>query len=67
MWTATSSSISRGAYLWQNLLFYARFTAAPFTGLTDYSFELDDTGRPLLGYHLPLPARLFAAGIRGPW
>ena len=35
-----------GAYLWQNLLFYARFTAAPFNGLTDYSFELDDTGRP---------------------
>ena len=35
-----------GAYLWQNLLWYARFTAAPFTGLTDYSFELDDTGRP---------------------
>ena len=35
-----------GAYLWQNLLFYARFTAAPFTGLTDYSFELDDSGQP---------------------
>lgn len=35
-----------GAYLWQNLMWYARFTAAPFTGLTDYSFELDDTGRP---------------------
>lgn len=35
-----------GAHLWQNLLWYARFTAAPFTGLTDYSFELDDTGRP---------------------
>lgn len=51
-----------GAYLWQNLLFYARFTAAPFTGLTDYSFELDDTGRPywvittyryLRGFSLP--------------
>lgn len=35
-----------GAYLWQNLLFRARFFGAPFTGLTDYSFELDDTGRP---------------------
>ena len=35
-----------GAYLWQNLMWYTRFTAAPFTGLTDYSFELDDTGRP---------------------
>lgn len=35
-----------GAYLWQDLMFYARFAAAPFTGLTDYSFELDDTGRP---------------------
>ena len=35
-----------GAYLWQDLMFYARFACAPFTGLTDYSFELDDTGRP---------------------
>ncbi len=35
-----------GAYLWQELLFYARFTAAPFNGLTDYSFELDDSGQP---------------------
>ena len=35
-----------GAYLWQDLFFYTRFTAAPFTGITDYSFELDDTGRP---------------------
>lgn len=34
------------AYLWQDLAFYARFTAAPFKGMTDYSFELDDTGRP---------------------
>lgn len=34
------------ACLWQDLFFYARFTAAPFTGITDYSFELDDTGRP---------------------
>ena len=51
-----------GAYLWQNLMFHARFTAAPFTGLTDYSFELDDTGRPywvittyryLRGFSLP--------------
>ena len=51
-----------GAYLWQNLMFYARFTAAPFTGLTDYSFELDDSGQPywvittykyLRGFSLP--------------
>lgn len=35
-----------GAYLWQSLGFWTRYTAAPFTGLTDYSFELDDTGRP---------------------
>ena len=35
-----------GAYLWQELGFWARFTAAPFTGITDPSFELDDTGRP---------------------
>lgn len=35
-----------GAYLWQNLMWYTRFTAAPFDGLTDYSFELDDNGRP---------------------
>lgn len=35
-----------GSHLWQNLMFFARFTAAPFTGLTDYSFELDDSGRP---------------------
>lgn len=35
-----------GAYLWQNLSFYTRYSAALFTGVTDYSFELDDTGRP---------------------
>lgn len=34
------------SYLWQELGFWARFTAAPFTGITDPSFELDDTGRP---------------------
>ena len=43
-------------------MFYARFTAAPFTGLTDYSFELDDSGQPywvittykyLRGFSLP--------------
>ena len=34
------------AYLLQNLAFHTRYTAAPFTGVTDYSFELDDTGRP---------------------
>ena len=51
-----------GAYLWQNLGFWARFTAAPFNGITDPSFELDDTGRPywvittykyLRGFSLP--------------
>lgn len=51
-----------GAYLWQNLGFWARFSAAPFTGITDPSFELDDTGRPywvittykyLRGFSLP--------------
>ena len=35
-----------GAYLWQDLNFWARFTAAPFTGITDPSFELDDNGTP---------------------
>ncbi len=34
------------AYLWYDLAFYTRFTAAPFQGVTDYSFELDDSGRP---------------------
>lgn len=38
--------IQPNAYLWQDLAFYTRFTAAPFKGITDYSFELDDTGRP---------------------
>lgn len=35
-----------GAYLWQDLGFYTRFTSALFKGVIDYSFELDDTGRP---------------------
>lgn len=34
------------AYFLDDLTFHARYTAAPFTGLTDYSFELDDSGRP---------------------
>lgn len=34
------------AYLLSDLTLWARYTAAPFTGITDYSFELDDTGRP---------------------
>ncbi|MBQ5782916.1 MAG: hypothetical protein IIV99_05995 [Oscillospiraceae bacterium] len=34
------------AYLFSDLTLWARYTAAPFTGITDYSFELDDTGRP---------------------
>lgn len=33
-------------YFFDNLYFHTRFTAALFTGTTDYSFELDDTGRP---------------------
>ncbi|MEG2022126.1 MAG: hypothetical protein RR087_10145, partial [Oscillospiraceae bacterium] len=36
----------QNAYLWYDLAFYTRFTAAPFKGVTDFSFELDDTGRP---------------------
>ena len=35
-----------GAYFFDNLQFHARFSEAIFSGLTDYSFELDDTGRP---------------------
>ena len=35
-----------GAYFLQNLAFHTRYSAALFTGVTDYSFELDDTGRP---------------------
>ena len=38
--------IQPGAYLFDGLSFYARFFGAPFTGLTDYSFELDDEGNP---------------------
>jgi len=34
------------AYLLSDLTFHTRYTAALFTGVTDYSFELDDTGRP---------------------
>lgn len=34
------------AYLLDDLAFHTRFTAALFTGTTDYSFELDDTGKP---------------------
>ncbi len=34
------------SYLWQKLDRYTRFTSAPFTGITDYSFELDDSGQP---------------------
>lgn len=33
-------------YLFDDLLRYARFTAAPFKGITDYSFEIDDSGNP---------------------
>ena len=34
------------AYLLSDLTFHTRYTAAPFTGVTDYSFELDDSGKP---------------------
>ncbi len=34
------------AYLFSDLNFHTRYTAALFTGVTDFSFELDDTGRP---------------------
>ena len=34
------------AYIFSDLTFHTRYTAALFTGVTDYSFELDDTGRP---------------------
>ncbi|HEX2939067.1 MAG TPA: hypothetical protein VHO66_09155 [Ruminiclostridium sp.] len=50
------------AYLLDNLKRYARFNGGLFTGITDYSFELDDSGRPfwvittyknLLGFSMP--------------
>ena len=34
------------AFIFDNLYFHTRYTAALFTGTTDYSFELDDTGKP---------------------
>lgn len=34
------------AFFFDNLFFHTRFTAALFTGTTDYSFELDDSGKP---------------------
>ncbi|MEG3029647.1 MAG: hypothetical protein RR827_04545 [Oscillospiraceae bacterium] len=34
------------AYLFDDLTFHTRYTAALFTGTTDYSFELDDSGKP---------------------
>ncbi|MCI5801844.1 MAG: hypothetical protein SOX72_00535 [Oscillospiraceae bacterium] len=51
-----------GAYFFQNLTRYTRFGAALFTGIVDYSFELDDSGEPywvistyknLRGFSLP--------------
>lgn len=50
------------SYLWHDLGRYTRFTAAPFHGITDYSFELNDEGVPhwivttyrnLRGFSLP--------------
>lgn len=35
-----------GGYLMHDLTRNVRFTAAPFTGITDYSFELDESGQP---------------------
>lgn len=34
------------SYLLHDLTRYVRFTAAPATGIIDYSFELDDSGQP---------------------
>ncbi len=34
------------AYLLSDLNFHTRYTAALFTGVIDFSFELDDTGKP---------------------
>lgn len=34
------------AYLFDNLTRYVRFTSSLFQGITDYSFELDDSGQP---------------------
>ncbi|MFU0833135.1 MAG: Cell shape-determining protein [Oscillospiraceae bacterium] len=50
------------AYFLDNLQRHARFSGGLFTGLTDYSFEIDDEGNPywvvttyknLVGYNLP--------------
>lgn len=38
--------IQPNSYLLHDLARNVRFTKAPFTGIVDYSFELDDTGRP---------------------
>ena len=35
-----------GSYFFHDLERYLRFTGAAFTGITDYSFELDDNGQP---------------------
>ena len=59
-WMGTALNTSRARICGRTLLFYARFTAAPFTGLTDYSFELDDTGRLCGHYHLPVSAGILA-------
>lgn len=34
------------SYLLHDLTRYVRFTKAPFKGIVDYSFELDDSGKP---------------------
>lgn len=51
-----------GAYFFDNLMRHARFSGGLFTGLTDYSFELNEEGEPfwvittyknLVGFSLP--------------
>lgn len=38
--------IQPNSYLMHDLTRNVRFTAAPFTGIVDYSFELDESGQP---------------------
>lgn len=38
--------VQPNSYLLHDLTRNVRFTSAPFTGIVDYSFELDDSGKP---------------------
>lgn len=38
--------IQPGSFIFQNLKRYTRFFTAPFKGVADYSFEIDDDGNP---------------------